>query len=111
MRNLDSGNGGATSSARRAGDSTAHRAGLCGLGVALCLAFPTPSHAQAATASREDRPTLNRTKDMTALNTTDAAPTTPASRTTEDDVSIRPFRFHASDEALTDLRRRVRATK
>ena len=28
-----------------------------------------------------------------------------------DDTSIRPFQFHASDEALADLRRRVAATK
>jgi pimeloyl-ACP methyl ester carboxylesterase len=28
-----------------------------------------------------------------------------------DDASIRPFRFHASDEALADLRRRITATK
>jgi hypothetical protein len=27
------------------------------------------------------------------------------------DESIRPFTFHASDEALTDLRRRIAATK
>ena len=27
------------------------------------------------------------------------------------DTSIRPFRFHASDEALTDLKRRIAATK
>jgi pimeloyl-ACP methyl ester carboxylesterase len=29
---------------------------------------------------------------------------------TRTDVSIRPFQFHASDEALTDLRRRIAAT-
>jgi pimeloyl-ACP methyl ester carboxylesterase len=28
-----------------------------------------------------------------------------------EDTSIRPFKFHASDEALTDLRRRIAATK
>jgi pimeloyl-ACP methyl ester carboxylesterase len=28
-----------------------------------------------------------------------------------EDTSIRPFQFHASDEALTDLRRRIAATK
>ena len=27
------------------------------------------------------------------------------------DTSIRPFKFHASDEALADLRRRIAATK
>ena len=35
------------------------------------------------------------------------AETAPAA----DDTSIRPFQFHASDEALADLRRRIAATK
>jgi pimeloyl-ACP methyl ester carboxylesterase len=30
---------------------------------------------------------------------------------TRRDISIRPFRFHASDEALADLRRRIEATR
>jgi hypothetical protein len=30
--------------------------------------------------------------------------------TTMTDVTIRPFQFHASDEALADLRRRIAAT-
>jgi hypothetical protein len=29
----------------------------------------------------------------------------------QDDASIRPFQFHASEEALADLRRRIAATK
>jgi pimeloyl-ACP methyl ester carboxylesterase len=41
------------------------------------------------------------------LLTATAAPAAPAA----DDTSIRPFHFHASDEALADLRRRVAATK
>jgi hypothetical protein len=36
-----------------------------------------------------------------------AAATAPVA----DDTSIRPFQFHASDEALADLRRRIAATK
>jgi pimeloyl-ACP methyl ester carboxylesterase len=48
---------------------------------------------------------------MTALDTLDAPRTTAATRTPKEDVSIRPFRFTASDEALADLRRRVQATK
>jgi pimeloyl-ACP methyl ester carboxylesterase len=32
-------------------------------------------------------------------------------RTSEDDTSIRPFHFQASEEALTDLRRRLAATR
>jgi pimeloyl-ACP methyl ester carboxylesterase len=34
-----------------------------------------------------------------------------ATASAADDPSIRPFRFHASDEALADLRRRIAATK
>ncbi len=106
MRNLNSGT---ASGAHRARDRT-HRACLCGLGVAFCLVLPTQSHTQVTTASRETRTTLNRTNNMTALDTVGAPRTTPAS-TQNDDKSIRPFRFHASDEALADLRRRVKATK
>jgi pimeloyl-ACP methyl ester carboxylesterase len=43
-----------------------------------------------------------------------AAPGTPSAVETApaaDDQSIRPFQFHAPDEALADLRRRVAATK
>lgn len=40
---------------------------------------------------------------------TDPIPTGAA--TSASDTSIRPFRFHASDEALADLRRRIEATK
>lgn len=36
---------------------------------------------------------------------------TVAAATSEDDESIRPFRFRASEDALADLRRRVSATK
>src|ERR671933_2862576 len=31
--------------------------------------------------------------------------------TTMTEIAIRPFQFHASDEALADLRRRIKATK
>src|SRR5215207_8334290 len=83
--------------------------GLHGLALVLWLSIPTPIHAQAIPASREARPTLNRTKDMTALKTVDAPHTT--ARSPQEETAIRPFRFTASDEALADLRRRVKATK
>ena len=35
----------------------------------------------------------------------------PAAAEPAGDTSIRPFRFHASDEALADLKRRIKATK
>ena len=111
MRNLDSENGVITGSARRDRDSTARRTCICCLGVAVCLVLPTPLHAQVDTASREARATLNRSNDMTAVNTIDAPRTTTATSTPKEDVSIRPFRFTASDEALADLHRRVQATR
>ena len=111
MRNLDSENSGTPSSARRPRDSTARRACVCCLGVAVCLVLPTLLHAQVDTASREARTTLNRSKDMTAVNAIDAPRTMPATRAQKEDVSIRPFRFTASDKALTDLRQRIKATR
>jgi pimeloyl-ACP methyl ester carboxylesterase len=39
------------------------------------------------------------------------AATVQAAAQGPDDTSIRPFQFHASDEALADLRRRIAATK
>jgi pimeloyl-ACP methyl ester carboxylesterase len=35
----------------------------------------------------------------------------PAEESRANDISIRPFQFHASDEALADLRQRISATK
>jgi pimeloyl-ACP methyl ester carboxylesterase len=49
---------------------------------------------------------------MTHLNTVDAPREAPAAHTpTEAATSIRPFRAKVSDEALTDLRRRIQATR
>jgi Epoxide hydrolase N terminus len=50
-------------------------------------------------------------KNMTELNTADAPLEAPAARTPTEDTSIRPFRVNVSDEALTDLRRRILATR
>jgi pimeloyl-ACP methyl ester carboxylesterase len=59
------------------------------LSVALCTSPAAIAGAQTATANRPGS----------------AAPRAPESQ------AIRPFRFHASDEALTDLRRRIQATR
>lgn len=59
--------------------------------------FLSMSSAQAETAP----PTTAQTNHAAALTQGQHA----------DDTSIRPFHFHASDAALTDLRRRIRATK
>jgi len=45
------------------------------------------------------------------LSAVDVPLATPATRVTPVDTSIRPFRVHVSDEALTDLRRRLQMTR
>ncbi len=48
---------------------------------------------------------------MTGLTTAEAPPAAPAARAATADPSIRPFQVHVPDEALTDLRRRLQATR
>jgi pimeloyl-ACP methyl ester carboxylesterase len=48
---------------------------------------------------------------MPATQITDMRPNEMATQSATADTSIRPFKVHVSDEALTDLRRRVRATR
>src|SRR5918995_4803935 len=48
---------------------------------------------------------------MTQLNTVQPLLEPPAAHTSPEDKSIRPFRAEVSDEALTDLRRRIQATR
>jgi len=48
---------------------------------------------------------------MTELNLANAAAEAPAASTVKGDTSIRPFRVNVSDEALADLRRRIKATR
>src|SRR3954464_15313124 len=59
------------------------------LSLTLCTSLPAIGRAQTATASR-------------------AGSAAPGSTETQ---AIRPFRFYASDQALTDLRRRIAATR
>src|SRR6185436_5354093 len=83
-------------------------------GLVCCLSLPSAGLAQAATASRDARATINRSTDMPEMNRVDTNVDmplrTPATRTTED-TSIRPFRVHFSDEALADMKRRIKATR
>ena len=48
---------------------------------------------------------------MTELDSVDSSLEKKARRTAIEDTSIRPFRAHVSDEALTNLRRRLQATQ
>jgi pimeloyl-ACP methyl ester carboxylesterase len=68
-------------------------------------------HAQAATASRAARATQNRSNTMTDLKIADAGRQVAAPSAATEDTAIRPFRVRLSDEALTDLRRRLQATR
>jgi len=110
MTNVTTKTGSTTRSPRRARDSTAGLLRICPLGLTICTALSALAHAQPATASRDARPPLNRSNTMTTIETVQPAPNVPASRA-EGDTSIRPFRFHASDEKLTELRRRIRETQ
>ena len=76
----------------------------------LGLTTGAAGRAQSATRDRNARATLDRSQAMTTLNPIDEARTSAAS-TTMADTSIRPFRVHVSNEALTDLRRRLQATR
>ena len=67
------------------------------LAVTLCtFTFPNYAETMTMTASAADAVVV--------------AAVDPTGRAAED-TSIRPFQFHASDAALTDLRRRIAATK
>jgi pimeloyl-ACP methyl ester carboxylesterase len=101
---------GTASGAPRARDSTGRRRRIYTLGLGVCLSLPTAVRAQTDTVSRGARATFNRSRTMTELSTVDVPLRAPATRTAAD-PSIRPFRFHASDEALADLRRRIQATQ
>jgi pimeloyl-ACP methyl ester carboxylesterase len=102
---------GTASGAARARDSTARLLGTLGIGLAFCLPLASAVRAQAVTASREARATLDRTKNMTETTTVDAPLAAQAAPATTEDESVRPFRYRASDEELAELRRRIRATR
>ena len=111
MTNVNTEAGSLTSDARRARDSTTRLIGIYALSLALCTALSALAHAQTTTASRGARETLNRNTTMTELNTVDVPRDTPVPRTKAENQSIRPFHFNVSDEALKNLRRRIRATQ
>jgi pimeloyl-ACP methyl ester carboxylesterase len=99
--------------ARPAQDGTSRLCFLIALGVAMwtSLSALSPAHAQVPSASRDARPAPNRSTNMTELNTVDAPLASPAPGTASEGKSIRPFRVNMSDEKLTELRQRIRATQ
>src|SRR5687768_11055280 len=104
-------NRGTASSGPRARDGTARRLGIFGIALASCLPLASAVRAQAVTASREARPTFDRSKNMTETTTVDVPRETAAPRATTAGESVRPFRYRASDEELAELRRRILATR
>jgi len=79
---------------------------------ALAFVAPlSPAHAQAA--APPDAPTLARLPAAPPAHATALGdgPIASAAAQSASDPSIRPFHFHASDEELADLRRRIRATR
>ncbi|MDB4890532.1 MAG: Multidrug transporter [Gemmatimonadetes bacterium] len=110
MKNINTRTGGSARAAPLVQDSNSLLVHLHCVGLVFCLSVSMTVHAQATSPSDNARGTLNRTENMTALNTVDALRTTPSPATPKDDQSIRPFHVHFSDEALADLRRRVQAT-
>ncbi|HEX6022872.1 MAG TPA: epoxide hydrolase, partial [Solirubrobacter sp.] len=79
--------------------------------VAMCASPAVLAHAQATTASRDPRATLNGGTNMTELKIADAPLELAAPGATPKDTSIRPFRVRVPDADLTDLRRRLAATR
>jgi pimeloyl-ACP methyl ester carboxylesterase len=111
MSDLTIGARGVTNDAGRVRESTTHLLSIWALTLGLFASPSALTHAQAATASRDARATINRSKTMTELNTIDRPLATPATGAVTADTSIRPFRAHISDEAVADLRRRLQMTR
>jgi pimeloyl-ACP methyl ester carboxylesterase len=111
MSDLTIGARGVTNDAGRVRESTTHLLSIWALTLGLFASPSALTHAQAATASRDARATINRSKTMTELNTIDRPLATSATGAVTADTSIRPFRAHISDEAVADLRRRLQMTR
>jgi pimeloyl-ACP methyl ester carboxylesterase len=81
--------------------------------MAIC-ASAAPAHAETTPSPAAATPVLESASAGPGARAA-IAPEQPAGgaaqRSPERDESIRPFKFHASDEALADLRRRIAATK
>jgi hypothetical protein len=100
-----------TREAWRARDSMAGLLRIYALGFTVSTSLSALAYAQDAGASRDARPTLTRSKPMTAISTVHAAPNVSTPRPAAGETSIRPFRVHVPDTKLTELRRRIRATQ
>jgi len=77
------------------------------------VGFMLPAAAHAATTPPGSSPTLTEPAPAPAAPsaTTGEAAIIGAAAEASGDTSIRPFKFHASDAELADLKRRIKATK
>ncbi|HET6781570.1 MAG TPA: epoxide hydrolase [bacterium] len=97
--------------AGRPRDNTARLLWIYALALGICVPLAALAHAQGVSTIRDVRVTHSEGKNMTELKTLDATVEVPAPETVKGDTSIRPFRVRVSDEKLTDLRRRLAATR
>jgi pimeloyl-ACP methyl ester carboxylesterase len=95
--------------AQGAPDGAARRARRYGLGLALCLLLPAPLPSQAART--DDRPTTNRSSNMTQVTLTNASPSVPTPVGATEDTHIRPFRVNIDEKEIVELRRRIAAMR
>jgi pimeloyl-ACP methyl ester carboxylesterase len=103
--------GGVISDAGRPRDNTARLLWIFTLALGMCTSMAALARAQGVSTTRDVRVTHSEGKNMTELNTLDATVEVPAPETAKGDTSIRPFRVRVSDEDVTDLRRRLAATR
>jgi pimeloyl-ACP methyl ester carboxylesterase len=110
MRYVSTDTGGPTTDARRARGTADRLLAACALGLAMCASDPSSAHAQ-ATAGRGANAPLDRSANMTQIDTAEARRAAPAAPAATADTHIRPFRVDVPQEKLVELRRRIRATQ
>jgi pimeloyl-ACP methyl ester carboxylesterase len=96
---------------RQTRDNTIWLVWIMALAWAMGVSIAAIGRAQGVAAGREGQGTLNRSQQMAELNTIETPEGAPATGVATADTSIRSFRVHVSNEALTDLRRRIQATR
>src|SRR5262249_41063596 len=112
MKTLDIVSRGVGNDSRRVRGSAALLLCVFGLGLTFFVSLPAPARGQTSTGNRESRlPAINQGTIMTKVKAARAPRTKPTVRSAAEKNNIRPFQYHASDSALTDLRRRLRATR
>jgi hypothetical protein len=94
----------------RSQDRTLHHL-ICALGLALFVSAPALAHAQATTAGNPAQVALPKEPAMTQPATTDTPVVAPTSRRVAGRDDVRPFRARVPEAEVTDLRRRLQATR